>query len=142
MILSKNLNVVGSLRSFLGLKYYQIVFPNLTMIIRLHMSYKPIWICTIRDEELTNHRKIYLEDAKTENSYNKLFPNQVSNRLDVSWSSRKSCLWLINKLEKVNQSNVIGLCKFIETTIKPWPATINVPPEKYDVNSMKVKTTN
>ena len=109
---------------------------------RLHMSYKPIWICTIRDEELTDHRKIYLEHAKTENSYNKLFPNQVSNRLDVSWSSRKSCLWLVNKLEKANQSNVIGLCKFIETTTKPWPATINVPPEKYDVNSMKVKTTN
>ena len=41
MILARNLNVVGSLRSFLGLKCYQIVFPNLTMIIRLHMSYKP-----------------------------------------------------------------------------------------------------
>ena len=41
MILSKNLNVVGSLRSFLGLKCYQIVFPNLTMVKRLHMSHKP-----------------------------------------------------------------------------------------------------
>ena len=41
MILARNPNFVGNLHSFCGINCYQIVFPNLAMVIRLHMSYKP-----------------------------------------------------------------------------------------------------